>query len=77
MRDFMQAVLRGTGTMATAIHRPDQASAVVPSRKSLAMAPDSDRHNQEAEPEALAAAVSLGAIILTILTSLAMKLLLR
>jgi hypothetical protein len=48
--------------MATAIHRPDQASAVVPSRKSLAMAPDSDRHNQEAEPEALAAAVSLGAI---------------
>ena len=72
----MQAALRRNGTMA-AIHRADDANPVVPLRKSLAMAPDSDRHNQEREPEALAAALSLVAIVLTLLTSLAMKLLLR
>lgn len=61
--------------MVVAIHRRHVANPVVPLRKSLASAPGRDRHNQEREPEALTAALSLGAIFLTILISLAMKLL--
>ncbi|HEY2106793.1 MAG TPA: hypothetical protein VGH29_13445 [Candidatus Binataceae bacterium] len=72
----MLAELRRTGSIAMAIHRPDDANPVVPLRKSLDAAQDTDRHNQEQEPEALTAALSLGAMALTLLTSLAIKLLL-
>ena len=70
----MQTALRRTGTMAPVIHHPDEANPAVPLRKSVAIAPESDRHSQEREPEALTAALFLGALVLTLLTSLAMRL---
>ena len=62
--------------MAAAIARSGESKAAVALRKTPATARDLDRRNQEREPEALAAALSLAAIVLTILTSLVMKLVL-
>ena len=70
----MQATLRRTGTTAV-IHRLDDVNPAMPLRKSLAEA-SPDCRTQDLEPEALTAALSLGAMVLTLLTSLAVKLLL-
>jgi len=66
----MYRAMRRTIAAAAAVHR-DSANVVVQLRKPVVPAPG--QHDQEREPEALAAALSLGAVFLTILTSLAIR----
>jgi hypothetical protein len=57
---------------AASVARPANAAVVVPFRKTGA--PTTDYADREQEPETLMAALSLAAVVLTLLTSLAMKL---
>lgn len=70
----MQAALRRTEPIPVVAHRANVVNSTVPVRKTLALAPSRGRHTEQEEPEALVAALSLGAIILALLVSIAIKL---
>jgi hypothetical protein len=57
-----------------AMHQPGDRSVVVELRKKSGAAADFDRRDRDEENEALLAALSLGAVFLTVVTSLIVKL---